>query len=312
VKSYGRTRRGARQALRVFVCGAICTLHVLVGAAQVQAQRLVPAQVPIPSTYFGMHIHLVLTHTGLDPQTPWPRAPVPAWRLWDVHVTWSDLEPAKGQYKFAALDKLLELAHENNTEVQLTFGFTPRWTSTRPTEPSFHEPGNAAEPQSIEDWKEFVLAVATHCRGQVHIYEIWNEPNLRKYWSGSVEQLVELAHQAHDAIKAVDPSATIVSPSPTGQSGLVWLSSFLGAGGGRYIDVIGFHFYVDPAPPETMVPLIQSVEAIMRGHQVGEKPLWDTEAGWAQPHPFPSDELAAAYVARAFLLNWASGVKRFY
>jgi hypothetical protein len=43
-----------------------------------------------------------------------------------------------------------------------------------------------------------------------------------------------------------------------------------------------------------------------------DKPVWNTEAGWADPKPFPSDELAAAYVARALILAWAAGVSRFY
>ena len=111
--------------------------------------------------------------------------------------------------------------------------------------------------------------------------------NVKRYWSASPEQMVEMTRQAHDIVKGIDPTAIIVGPSPVGENGLVWLSSFLRAGGGRYVDVIGFHFYVFPAPPEAQVPLINSVKAIMRGSDAGDKPLWDTEAGWAKPAPFP-------------------------
>ena len=293
-------------------CCCLFTFCVVARIALGQAPRLTPSQIPIPSTFFGMNIHMVMNQSGPDPLTPWPQVTLPAWRLWDVRVTWSDLEPAKGQWNFAKLDKIVALAREHNTEIQLTFGFTPRWASARPTETSFYQPGGAAEPQSLNDWADFVRTLVVRYQGQIHIYEIWNEPNVSRYWSGSPEQMVELTHRAHDIIKSIDPSATIVSPSPTGQNGLVWFSSFLSAGGGHYVDVIGYHVYIDPAPPEAMVPLIQTVQAIMRAYHFEGTPLWDTEAGWSHPHPFPSDELAADYIARAFLLNWASGVRRFY
>jgi hypothetical protein len=60
-----------------------------------------------------------------------------------------------------------------------------------------------------------------------------------------------------------------------------------------------------------MVPLIQQVEAVMSKRGVANKPLWNTEGGWLRP-PALDPNVAAAYVARAEILNWASGVSRFY
>jgi hypothetical protein len=56
-----------------------------------------------------------------------------------------------------------------------------------------------------------------------------------------------------------------------------------------------------------MVPLIQQVRKVMKDNGVGEKALWNTEAGWLDSQPLP-DEVAAAFVARAYILNWAAGV----
>ena len=47
----------------------------------------------------------------------------------------------------------------------------------------------------------------------------------------------------------------------------------------------------------------------MKDNGVEDKPIWDTELGWAEPKPFPSDEMAAAYVARSFILSWAAGIQ---
>jgi hypothetical protein len=54
------------------------------------------------------------------------------------------------------------------------------------------------------------------------------------------------------------------------------------------------------------------VKRVLAEHGAAGKPIWNTETGWFMPKPFPSEELAAAYLARAYLVNWAAGVQRFY
>jgi hypothetical protein len=296
----------------VFACAAMGAYDVVARSSGSAPQVLVPKQIPIPAKYFGMHIHHMLDTSGNVPQTPWPDVNIPTWRLWDVRTTWTDIEPARGVFQFGELDKLVDLAAAHRTEIQLTFGFTPGWASSRPSEVSIYRPGGAAEPINFDDWRAFLQQVANRYKGRIHIYEIWNEPNLKMYWSGSVSQMIQLSQIANEVFKGIDPSVILVSPSATGPGGISWLKDFVRLGGGRYVDVIGYHFYVNPDPPETMLPLIASVHSIMRDNGLGETPLWDTEAGWSRPKPFPSPDLAAGYLARAFILNWASGVSRFY
>ncbi|MGC1903229.1 MAG: glycosyl hydrolase [Candidatus Acidiferrum sp.] len=62
-------------------------------------------------------------------------------------------------------------------------------------------------------------------------------------------------------MKGIDPQATIVSPAATNNaSGVPWVNEFLSKGGGQYVDVIGYHFYVNAQPPEKMVASIQQVK----------------------------------------------------
>lgn len=53
----------------------------------------------------------------------------------------------------------------------------------------------------------------------------------------------------------------------------------------------------------------------MRKHGVGDKPLWNTESGWIRnvltDHIDPVQQ-APGWAARAYILNWAAGVQRFY
>jgi hypothetical protein len=270
------------------------------------ARKEPASEQPIPPSYFGMHIH----HAGKE--TPWPSVPFHEWRLWDAYVTWPYLEPQQGRWNFEVLDSYVTMAEKNGVAVLLPLGMSPRWASMRPNEASTYQPGNAAPPRDINQWRTYVETVATRYKGRIHQYEIWNEPNLKMFWTGTVDQMLNLTREASEIIHSVDPSAIVVSPSATTVNGVAWLSEFLAMGGGQHVDVIGYHFYVMPQPPEAMVPLVERVRQTMQEHGVAAKPLWNTETGWALPKPFPSDELAAGYLARAVILAWSAGVERFY
>jgi len=252
-----------------------------------------------------MHFH----HLGST--TPWPDVPINQWRLWDAYVAWPNLEPAKGQWRFATLDRYVSLAAEHHVGLLLPLGLSPGWASARPLEKSTYQPGAAAEPRSIEDWRAYVGTVVRRYKGRIQAYEIWNEPNLKQFYSGTVDQMILLTREASRIIREIDPNALIVSPSATQDRGVSWLAEFLLKGGGAFVDVIGFHLYVAPQPPEATFNLVTSVRQTMAQNGSGEKPIWNTEAGWFLPKPFP-EELAAAYVLRECIVNWAAGVQRLY
>jgi hypothetical protein len=253
-----------------------------------------------------MHIHKASTTTA------WPNVAFESWRLWDAGVTWPDLEPNRGEWHFDLLDKYLDLAQQHHVEILLTLGLTPQWASARPDEKSDYRPGNAAEPRDMQDWREYVRTLATRYKGKIHEYEIWNEPKRRTAFSGDVRTMVEMTREASEILKQVDPANIVVSASSNGENGGVWLDQYLSQGAGRYVDVIGYHFYVFPEAPEKMPPLILSVRQTMAAHGIANKPLWNTESGWSKPKVFASPAEAAAFVSRAYILNWAAGVSRFY
>jgi hypothetical protein len=253
----------------------------------------------IPGTYFGLHIH----HLDRPNPTPWPNMPVPAWRLWDADVTWPDLEPNKGQWQFERLDRYVSLAQQHHTSILLPLGMSPLWASARPQV--------TAEPKNVDDWRTFVRTVATRYKGRIQAYEIWNEPNLRDFWTGTTDQMLMLTKEASQIIRSVDPQAIVVSPSATADIGIPWLAEFLKKGGGQFVDVIGYHFYVSKGPEE-LVPFIQWVQQVISENGSADKPIWNTESGWLAPARFDSEEVAAAYLARAYILGWAAGLQRFY
>lgn len=281
----------------------------------------------IPPTYFGLHIHRIVQtqpwYPNGDKITPWPSIKFGSWRLWDAYVGWPSLEPEQGKWEFKTLDKYVDLSKRAGIDLILPLGLTPAWASARPAELSNYRPGNAAEPRNIDDWRNYVRTVALRYKGRIKYYELWNEVNVREFYSGSKEKLLELARVAYQELKEIDPDIVFLSPSVVADP--AWLDEYLAKGGTQYLDVLSYHFYVPKSSPEAMLPVIQQVQSIMRKYGLEKKPLWNTETGWwianklktPQVGAAPDwrkldDKLAAAYVARCFLLSWPAGVSRFY
>ena len=305
---------------------AVALVFALYGAAVAPRAPSQPSRVehqePVPESYFGLHIHRAVPTARFPVTSAWPDVGFFGWRLWDSSVSWPALEPSKGQFSFGTLDSCVALAEEEHAEILLPLGLSPAWASARPQEASAYAPGNAAPPRDLEDWKEYVRAVATRYRGRITHYEIWNEPNLPRFFSGSAEEMLELARAAHDVLKSVDLQNVVVSPSATsGEPGLRWLQAYLGIGGGAVCDVVGFHFYTGGKRPESIRPLALHARRVLARVNLSSVPLWNTETGWSIPSQVPSagqtpnpqrQTLLASWVSRALITGWASGLDRFY
>jgi hypothetical protein len=310
----------ARAGARVARLGSACGL-ALAGAAL--AQPAAPVLPPVALDYFG----LVLSRA--DAAKAWPGVPFGSWRIWDSYTTWPYLEPERGHWEFAALDRMVDEAAAHHTKALLVLAHSPKWASARPTEASGYRPGFSAEPRQLDDWKTYVATVAARYKGRIEAYQIWNEPSDKIHFTGTVQQMVDLVCSAYKEIKAADPAAKVVSPgSAGGGRHIQYLEDFLARGGAKCIDVVAHHFYVPRFGPEEMVPMIRQVRAVMQRQGVAQLPLWNTETGWwiantdgTPDHPIvakggwrklDADQEAGATIQRAFLLSRAEGVERFY
>lgn len=295
----------------------IACVIVIIACDDGLARRIEPPiKGTIPPTYFGLHIH------RLGSPTPWPSVSFTGWRIWDAGVGWATIEPDPGVWNFSKLDRYIASAEQHGVEPLIVLGMPPAWASSRPTEKAAYQLGSAAEPRDLNEWGIYVRTVAARYKGRVHHYEVWNEPNLAAFYTGTVNSMVNLARKAYEVLKQVDPEIKVVSPSATAKGGVFWLDEYLTKGGGRYADVIGYHFYV-PGPPEDTLSLIRKIRDVMAKHGLAKMPLWNTESGWSiqntsggmsfsqNTSALPS-QIAAAYVARAYVINWLGGVTRFY
>ncbi len=319
-----------RHVVALIVAIRIAVLALLFGPIHVLGANTLA---PIDEEFFGLHIHH-LDVPYREGKSSWPFVEFGSWRLQGAYVGWLDLEPRKDQWDFRRLDRYVAEAAANNVAVLLTLGKTPSWASARPNEPCG---GCAAEPSSIDDWKNYVRVVARRYKGRIAAYEIWNEPRFYEmegkisngavgYYSGTVSKLVEISKATREVLSAEDSTAKIVSPSfVSGDLGVRRLVYFLQAGGGKYFDVLGFHFYADT--PERIPDIYRKLVTTKIKYRIETIPIWNTESGFT----FERNDLGisvskrtgsyldvlpiatgAAYVSRSLILAASMGAARFY
>lgn len=267
----------------------------------------------IPDTLFGMHVNKFDTHHN------WPGLGTHIVRLHNTLTHWKDVEPSNNGWNWKRLDAIVDYARRNNPNGTLlyTLGLTPAWASSNPTQWSLYGNGAAAPPANMEDWRDYVRNVARRYVGRIRYWELWNEPDYRGHFTGSMAQMVTMARIAREEIKAADPANVVISPGLTTGQGASFLDSFLAEGGGQQVDAIGYHWYTD-IRPEALRASIENVRQIMRNHGIGAKPLWNTEGAplcnreWQDCGTWvPSLQDQRSAGTRALLMMAAKGVANF-
>jgi len=280
---------------------------------------------------------------GSTPTIPWPSVPFTGLRLESALVTWGGaaapgLNPSDGVFDFSRLDawltKIQQEASQSPTgsyDAMYTFKVTPTWASSNPTDtdcakkenPGGCDPPNDLSPDGTgtdQHWKDFVNAVATHTHdnfpGVIRYWEIWNEPNVRKSWKGTIPQLITMAKDATTIIKSIDPNAQITTPTPVFQGNQApwqWMQQYLpkAIAAGASPDIVTFHGYVFNTRVEQVASFAEGLAGVANSVGLSSKPIWDTEAGF-DPTMVPDEDDQAAFVARSYLVQWSKGVSRFY
>ena len=227
-----------------------------------------------------------LAHDGSVYQHPgeWPNFDVSALRLWDTRTAWLNLQPRPDRFDFAHLDAHLNRAQQAGVEhITLVLAGTPRWAATheRPADAPWLGPGSASPPADMRHWSTYVEQVATRYRGRIHAYQLGNEPNMKMFWSGTLEQLGQHVAAAAETIRRVDPGATIIAPAPliTELRDVAHARTIWSAIAGVPIDVLAFHFHPrTPSDVANLPRISRQLRQITAATGFAGKPLWITEA----------------------------------
>lgn len=213
-------------------------------------------------------------------------------RLWDVGVTWKDVNPLPDTWNWSRLDYLVDLAEKNgSTDICYVLGMTPHWAAKNPQADHFAPwigPASNSAPLRMEDWDKYVWNVATRYRGRIKYYQVWNEPQLKEFWHdiSDLDFLAKMTKRAHNLIKRVDPDAKIVAapilPRPS-SGGVRRGSHYLNALRRLNwpVDIFSCHVYPEPRRgPKRWRFLVRKVNRALLALDAPNKPLWVTETNY--------------------------------
>jgi hypothetical protein len=206
---------------------------------------------------------------------------------------------------------------------------------------SVHAPGKAPNPanpfavfvwQAVNRYKpggDLARALGWFPEQGVRVWEVWNEPDLDLFWTGSVEQYARLLQVAYLAAHAADPMAQVMF------GGLAylnpeqddWLERTLAvlardparAANNNYLDIVAVHAY-SSAPRSGYV--VARAKATLAAYGL-DRPIWLNESGVPVWDDYPGPTWAAdapgerlyratmaqqaAYVVQSTAYAWAEG-----
>ena len=197
-------------------------------------------------------------------------------------------------YDWAPFDNVVNAARARGIKVLGILTYTPPWA--RPAGSTSHTP-----PTDLNTFATFARAAATHFAAEgVHHYEIWNEPNISAFWTPGPDPVryTQMLKLAYTAIKAVDPSAFVVSGglAPYGSYGagdaqhmnpINFLQAMYANGARTSMDAVGWHPYAFPygiayynwSAWSQMNATSPSARSVMTANGDSAKQIWATEFG---------------------------------
>ncbi len=194
-----------------------------------------------------------------------------------VSIGWDDIEPEPGRRDWTFWDGFFDEAERAGVAPIPYVCYTPEWNAPDPEDRPWASP-----PRDVAAFEALMRDLASRYRGRTASWEIWNEPDNRDYWTGTVAQFAALLRAGASGVRAGDPAAAVVGGGLAGD--LSFLEKLVGeAGVGRAFDVLNLHAYFEtwnPDPWERLPDYVRRAEEILKG-SVGAKPIWMAELGYS-------------------------------
>ncbi len=182
--------------------------------------------------------------------------------------------------------------------------------------------GNVTPPASLARWCALVEALARHLTaryGAAEVrrwyFEVWNEPNLRGFFTGTQAQYFELYDATALALKGVDAAYRVGGPATAGLDEGAWISEMIEhcVQSGAPLDFISTHTYgVDGALDEyvrdrhrlkackdCVAADVLNVRALVEASAMPGLPVFFTE--WNTSYT-PRDNVHDSYVSAPYIL----------
>ena len=259
---------------------------VLAAAALFTAENGASAASRVPATWLGVVADGPLIAPGNRYDGEWDAMAAAGARIVRVPRYWRDVEPFAGAFDPARFDALVLAGARRGLVVVPVVQGTPAWASVRPDDV-------ASPPRDRAAFGAFLARLvarygpagslwAEHpevARRPVRAWQIWNEPNLTRYWSTQpfAPGYVRLLRVARRSLRAADPGARAILAGLPNESWLA-LRSIYRAGGRGHFDAIALHPYT--GKPRNVVKLVELARREARRYRDARRPVWVTELSW--------------------------------
>lgn len=204
-------------------------------------------------------------------------------------VDWSEVQPYNSStYNWANIDRIVIAANKYKLDSLPILTYTPVWARQESCKYSAK-----CAPYNSKIFANFGAAAAKRYSIMgVHTWEIWNEPNIQRFWlpAPNPTQYTKLLKDTASSIRSSDPNAIIVSGGLAELAGdssdilpATYLSQIYANGGGPYFDVVADHPYTYPYPPSSGGndgwKRLAELHSIMESRGDTSKKIWVTEFG---------------------------------
>ena len=230
-------------------------------------------------------------------------------------------------YSFLSADRIADFLLSIGMRPFVELSFMPTALASG-SKTVFHYRGNVTPPRDYRQWAKLVGTLLRHWVDRYGInelrrwlFEVWNEPNLKAFWTGTRDDYFKLYRETVRAIKEIDPDLKVGGPATARDE---WIAEFIAFCERHHLpaDFVSTHHYPTDAlvAPGTNTDdqLAHSRRSIMRQwaqdtrRRAGGRHLYYTE--WntsSNPRDPRHDEpYAAAFAAKTALE--ASGVADSY
>ncbi|MHA1370375.1 MAG: GH39 family glycosyl hydrolase [Promethearchaeota archaeon] len=146
-------------------------------------------------------------------------------------------------------DNLLDIGIKPFVELS----FMPKYLASGRDE-VFHYPSITNPPANYELWESLIYRLVLHWKDRYGLdevrqwyFEVWNEPNLKSFWRGTMQDYFKLYLHAANAIKSVDQKLRVGGPASADGKWIVEFLEFCRSADAP-VDFISTHAYPTDEP----------------------------------------------------------------
>ena len=220
-------------------------------------------------------------------------------------------------YSFFNIDQIFDFLLSIGMKPFVELSFMPEVLASG-TKTVFNYKANVTPPRDYKQWASLINRLVSHWvqrYGMKEVrqwfFEVWNEPNLKSFWSGTQRDYFRLYRYTAEAIKQVDPELRVGGPASAKSE---WIEKFVDFCERNKLsaDFISTHYYPSDGfenEPETEVQLYLSQRGIMREvaqnvrRQARGRPVYYTEwnSSSDQRDPLHDESYAAAFAVATIM-----------